>query len=191
MSQKWVRLTYASVLSLSLGCGGDGGSSALEADQIPVAHTPAGGYGENFPEPILEKCGEPLVDGAPDLRGMWRVTSVETATGPAPENHPAYRHFQRVEQCGNRLVVTAGGIIHDMRCDGTEANGVHDVLESDLRTPIVVVASYEEGVHVLRPVGIPITVKRWREGSQMVWQYLGFTARLERLGPPEADPPVL
>ena len=41
-------------------------------------------------------------------------------------------------------------------------------------------ASYEDGVHVLRPVGIPIEVTRRREGPDMVWDYLGFTARLRR-----------
>ena len=55
-------------------------------------------------------------------------------------------------------VVTAGGIIHDMRCDGTEARGGHDVAEFDHTTPITVIASYEDGVHVLRPVGLPVEV---------------------------------
>jgi hypothetical protein len=68
-----------------------------------------------------------------------------------------------------------------MRCDGTEENGVHDVAEVDKQTEIRVVATYEDGVHVLRPVGIPIEVRRWREGEAMVWQYVGFTARLRRL----------
>jgi hypothetical protein len=57
---------------------------------------------------------------------------------------------------------------------------VHDVAEFDYTTPITVVATYEDGVHVLRPVGLPIEVKRWRVGDDMMWQYLGFTARLER-----------
>ena len=68
--------------------------------------------------------------------------------------------LERVEQCGDRLVITGGGVIHDMRCDGTEANGVHDVAELDFTTPITVVSTYENYVHVLRPVGIPIEVTR-------------------------------
>ena len=147
------------------------------ADEIPVAHTPTGGYGDAFPAPVLAECTEPLVEGAPDLRGHWKVVEVEV-DGVKDPNHPVLGHEQRIEQCGNRLVVTAAGIIHDMRCDGTEANGVHDVAEFDKATPITVVASYENGVHVLRPVGIPIEVTRRREGDEMVWQYLGFTARL-------------
>jgi hypothetical protein len=70
-----------------------------------------------------------------------------------------------------------------MRCDGTEENGVNDVAEFDFATPITVVATYEDGVHVLRPVGLPIEVTRRREGDEMVWTYVGFTARLERVGP--------
>jgi hypothetical protein len=149
------------------------------ADEIPVAHTPVGGYGDDLPAPILSGCTEPLVAGAPDLRGVWQVTEVEV-NGEADPDHPVIGHVQRIEQCGNRLVVTAAGIIHDMRCDGSEANGVHDVAEFDKKTPITVVASYEAGVHVLRPVGLPIEVTRRRDGDDMIWQYLGFTARLRR-----------
>jgi hypothetical protein len=161
----------------------------VTADDIPVAHTPSGGYGDAMPEPVLKSCTEPLIEGAPDLRGMWRVFEVE-ADGAVVADHPALGHVQRVEQCGDRLVVTAGGVVHDMRCDGTEAGAVHDVAERDFTTPITVIATYESGVHVLRPVGFPIEVKRWRDGDDLIWEYLGFTARLERLGPPEMDPPA-
>jgi len=161
----------------------------LRVDDIPIAHTPVGGYGAKFPEPILAGCTEPIPDGAPDLRGMWRVVDVEVDGAPAPKTHPAYRHFERVEQCGDRLVVTAGGVIHDMCCDGTEEHGVNDVAEFDFETRITVVSAYENGVHVLRQVGIPIEVTRRRDGADMIWTYIGFTARLERLGGPEAPPP--
>lgn len=163
----------------------------LCAADIPVAHTPPRGYGDEFPAPVLARCTEPLVAGAPDLRGMWRVVAVEVDGAAAPLDHPAHRHFERIEQCGNRLVVTAGGVIHDMRVDGTEVNGVHDVLQSDFITPITVVATFEEGVHTLRPVGLPVTVTRRLEGDQMVWSYAGaFVARLERLGDPDTAPPA-
>ena len=152
-------------------------------DAIPVAHTPPGGYGDQFPEPVLAGCSTPPVDGAPDLRGTWTVVEV-VADGAVVPGHRALGHVQRIEQCGDRIVITAGGVVHDMRCDGTEENGVHDVAEFDKQTPITVVATYEDGTHVLRPVGLPIEVKRRLEGAQMIWDYLGFTARLQRLGPP-------
>ena|SRR5450755_1030075 len=155
---------------------------------IPVANTPPGGYGDTFPAPILTGCTDALAADAPDLRGVWRVVEVE-AGGHVVTDHPALGHVQRVEQCGDRLVVTAGGIIHDMRCDGSIEHGVHDVAEFDKQTPITVIASYEHGVHVLRPVGVPIEVTRHRDGADMIWNYLGFRARLRHIGPPDAEPP--
>lgn len=194
VAHRTVVLSLLGLLSLAAlaGCGEDqlAGQTGLRASEIPIAHTPAGGYGESFPDPILAQCTEPLVPGAPDLRGMWVTVAVEVNGAPAPDAHPAYAHFERVEQCGDRLVVTAGGVIHDMRCDGTEENGVHDVA-ADLRTPIVVVATYENEVHTLRPVGIPVVVTRRLDGDEMIWTYLSFTARLRRIGPPEALPPSI
>lgn len=153
----------------------------VDADDIAVAHTPPGGWTE-MPPPILEGCTEPLVTGAPDLRGMWQVVTVEI-TGEAAPDHPAVGHRQRIEQCGDRVVITAEGVVHDMRADGTERNGVQDVMQTDFTTPVHVVASFEEGVHVLRPVGVPgIEVTRRIEGNQMVWVYgPAFVARLERV----------
>jgi hypothetical protein len=154
---------------------------AVSADDIPVVHTPPGGYGEMMPPPILRACSERLVEGAPDLRGLWEVVSVEVS-GDVVTGHPAIGALQRIEQCGDRLVVSAAGIIHDMRCDGTLEHGVHDVMQTDFTTPVHVVATYENGVHVLRPNGMPIEVRRRRDGDQMVWDYVGFTARLDRIG---------
>ncbi len=160
---------------------GEGGGKPMQADDIPVAHTPPGGYGDTMPPPILSGCGEPLVAGAPDLTGIWRVVSVIHEGADVPD-HPTLSSVQRVEQCGNRLVVTGGGIVHDMRCDGTEEHGVHDVFEGDFTTQIIVVASYEDGVHVLRPVGLPgIEVTRRIEDEHMIWTYFGFEATLERI----------
>jgi hypothetical protein len=150
-------------------------------DEIPVAHTPAGGWRGEMPPPVLAGCNEQLIPGAPDLRGMWRVASVEVNGMPAPDNHPVLGLVQRIEQAGNRIVVTAGGVLHDMRCDGTAENGVNDVAERDFRTPITVVATYEDEIHVLRPIGVPVEVRRWLEGDEMVWSYPGFVARSRRV----------
>ncbi len=165
----------------------------MRINEIPVAKTPPGGW-TSWPAPVLAGCDEPLPEGAPDLRGFWQTLEV-MVDGQAVPDHPGLRHIQRVEQAGDRLVVTAAGVVHDMRCDGTLENGVHDVAEFDKATEINVVASYEDGVHVLRPHGLdlgqgtdPIEVKRWRDGEHMMWQYVGFTARLQHLGPSDADP---
>lgn len=154
-------------------------------DEIPRATTPAGGYGAEMPPPILGGRADPIPTGAPDLAGLWRVASaVDGAGTPVGDDHPILRHVERVEQSGSRVVVTSDGIIHDMVCDGTVANGVHDVMQTDFTTPIVVVAAFEDGVHVLRPDGLPgVEVRRWREGEHLMWSYhVLFTARLERVG---------
>ncbi len=46
--------------------------------------------------------------------------------GEEVSEHPDIGSAQRVEQAGDRLIVTGGGVVHDMRCDGTLENGVHD-----------------------------------------------------------------
>ena len=164
-------------------------SDAPTIDTVPVATTPAGGWTQ-WPAPFLAGCREARPAGAPDLDGYWRTFEVRSGGVVLPE-HRALGHVQRVEQRGDRVVVTGGGIIHDMRCDDTLANGVHDVAEFDKVTPIHVAAVYEDGVHVLRPQGMDIEVRRWRDGAALVWEYVGFTARLEFLAPSSTDPSVL
>jgi hypothetical protein len=149
-------------------------------DHIPVAHTPPGGYGSVMPAPILAGCTDPLVDGAPDMRGLWQVVQVDV-DGANDPSHSALGHRQRIEQCADRVVITGGGVVHDMRADGTEEHGVHDVTQFDTTTEIHVVATFERGVHVLRPVGIPVEVTRRLDGDQLVWTYPGFVARLDRI----------
>lgn len=157
------------------------------AHEIPVAHTPAGGYGDVVPSPILAGCDEPLAAAAPDLRGTWGVVAAtDDAGGSLPDDHPIRSHVERIEQAGARVVVTAGGVIHDMVADGTLEHGVHDVLAIDFTTPVHVTATFEEAALVLRPDGLPgVEVRRWREGDQLLWRYhTAFTVRMERI--PEA-----
>ena len=121
------------------------------------------------------------------MRGMWQVVD-ELVEGEPVSGHQMIGAIQRIEQAGDRVTITAAGIIHEMRCDGTEANGVNDVAEFDKQTPITVVATFDDGVHVLRPVVFPIEVRRWLDGDDLMWQYLGFTCRLVRLGSTETTP---
>jgi hypothetical protein len=152
----------------------------MHAYEIPVAKTPPGGWAE-MPAPILADCTEPLVAGAPDMRGTWRVVSVVWNDGSHPDPDPMADHVERIEQCGDRVCITSSGIVHDMRADGTAENGVNDVAAPNGRA-ISVVCTFEDGVHVLRPVGMPgVEVTRRLEGDQLVWSYGPmFTARLER-----------
>ena len=141
------------------------------ADDIPIAYTPPGGYGKSFPPPILAGCTEPLVAGAPDLRGTWRAVSATRGGAPVPAGDPLLNYTERIEQCGNRIVDCGGGTIADARADGTEENGVHDVSAFDFTTPLHVIASYENEVFVLRPVGMPgiEVTRRLDENGHMIW----------------------
>jgi hypothetical protein len=188
------------------------------ANDIPIAHTPPGGYEDRFPEPVLGACSEPLVEGAPDLRGVWRALRAEQAEesssrrlsiarflfwkalgverdrAPVPAGDRIYHYVERIEQCGNRIVDIGGGTIADARADGTEENGVHDVSAFDFETPIHVIATYENGVFVLRPVGIPwVEVTRGLDAEgHMVWHRPDLGDRivtLERIGGPCDMPP--
>lgn len=169
-------------------------TGVVMADDIPVAHTPPGGFGDTFPPPVLATCTEPLVPGAPDLRGLWKTLRAERAGTPVPPEDRIYTYVERIEQCGNRIVDMGGGTIADARADGTEDNGVHDVSAFDFVTPIHVVATYEDGVFVLRPVGIPgiEVTRRLDADGHMVWirPDLGvLTVTLERIGDGAGTPP--
>jgi hypothetical protein len=165
------------------------------ADDIPVAYTPPGGYGQSFPPPVLTRCTEPLAAGAPDLRGIWKTIRAERDGEPVPAGAYIYTHVERIEQCGNRIVDMGGGTIADARADGSAENGVHDVSAFDYTTPIHVVASYEDGVFVLRPLlvpAIPLTfpgfevTRRLDAEGHMIWRRPDqrLTVTLERVGGP-------
>lgn len=182
------RLTGVLVLVLAIGACGDGDpASGLTADQIPVAHTPPGGFGATFPEPVLARCTEPLVAGAPDLRGLWRTLQAERMGEPVAADDRIHAYVERIEQCGDRIVDMGGGTIADARADGTEENAVHDVSAFDFTTPLVVIATYESGVFVLRPAGIPgiEVTRRLDADGHMIWTRPdrgGLVVTLERDG---------
>ncbi len=138
------------------------------ADDIPVAHTPPG-YWKTMPAPVLATCTEPLSAEAVDMRGMWKVIEAKANGEPVQQMMGG---IQRIEQCGNRVVITSGGVTHDMRADGTYENGVNDIGEPSTNgAAISVAASFENGVHILRPKGMPITVERELRDGYLIWRY--------------------
>lgn len=169
------------------------------ADDIPVANTPPGGYGNSFPPPVLATCTEPLVNGAPDLRGIWKTASAKRGGKPAASDDPILHYVERIEQCGNRIVDMGGGTIADARADGTAENGVHDVSVFDYKTPIRVIASYEGNHFALRPLIIPhvnltlpglIVTRRLNPDRTLLWTRPdrgGMEVLLRRIGGPN-DP---
>lgn len=153
-------------------------------DEIPVAHTPEGGWQGEMPPPILAGCTEALHPDAPDLRGFWKAVYVER-DGVALPNHPLNKHIERVEQCGNRIVVTSEGVIHDMRADGTLENGVDDVAAADGRQRIRVAAVFNGGRLDLHPMGVdparPPLVTREIVNGEMIWCYGPFRVTMRRI----------
>jgi len=159
----------------------------LTADEIPVAHTPEGGWqGEMLP-PVLAGCTESLHPDAPDLRGLWKARLVESEDQALVE-HPLNNHIERVEQCGDRVVVTAQGVIHDMRADGTLENGVDDVAAARLDQRIRVAAVFNGGRLELHPFGVdpsrPALVTREIVNGEMVWHYGPFKVTMRRIDTP-------
>lgn len=159
------------------------GSGQLAAD-IPKGNTPGCGY-SHFPLPILRACTEPLPEDAADLRGLW--IGVTGKVG----------HVERIEQCGERTVVTAAGIIHDSGPNSTAGINTNDTEGSVLftigeqeycnRTSARMV--WNDGVLDFHVFGWgPVVVRRYLDGKQLVWEYVdGSVTRMDRLCqlPPE------
>jgi hypothetical protein len=151
--------------------------------EIPKSFTPAGGYGTEMPAPVLAGCTDALAENIPDFRGLWRAIDVQVNGVVAPPQLKVWQHVERIEQAGNRVVITAGGVVHDMYADGTFENGVNDVMAVDFKTSITVAATFENDVLVLRPRGFDgVEIKRWFDGVHLMWEYsTAFLVRLERV----------
>ncbi len=141
--------------------------TAVLANDIPVAHTPAG-YWKTFPAPVLARCTEPLVSGAPDMRGIW--------TGESNGKI----HVERIQQCGDRVVIEGDGVTHDMRADGVLAHGVDDIAFGTPR-PINVAAVFENNGLSLKPFGGPTRVTRVLKDDVLVFNYNGNVMLLHRI----------
>ena len=144
-------------------------ASLLAAD-VPTASTPEGGW-DAWPPTVLAACDEPLPLGVPDLRGVWTVGS-----------GPMKGHVERIEQAGNRVAITAGGVIHDMFADGTLAGGVNDVGVGG--AAISVAARFEEGRLNLYLNNKRLVVTRYLDGDDLVWRWGPYTSRLQRVEAP-------
>ena len=151
----------------------------LMAKDIPKGNTPGCAY-DHFPLPILRDCTEPLPEGADDIRGLWRAIS-GARTG----------HVERVEQCGERVVVTAAGIIHDYGPNSSKGLNTNDTegrvlftagnREYCMRTSASMI--WEEKVLNFYVFGWgPKVVRRYREDDLLVWEYAdGSINKMERL----------
>ena len=109
--------------------------------------------------PVLAACSEPLADDVVDMRGLWQAYTGRVG------------HIERIEQCGNRTVVTTSGVIHDFRTDGTLKNGSRDIEPPRCLNTFVSI-DYKDDVMRFHPFGLPVTiVTRRRDGDELVWTY--------------------
>ncbi len=142
--------------------------SGKTADEIPKAYTPGCGYSRT-PMPILAECTEPLAEGVVDMRGLWYGVSGWVG------------HVERIEQCGNRVVVTAYKTIHYFRVDGTLINGARDIggVCNNFNTAIHV---NDEGVMVFRLFDLFDTVSRRLIGEEMIFTFVnGVEIRTKKI----------
>ena len=142
--------------------------SGKVANDIPKAYTPACGY-KSFPMPILAECTEPLSEGVVDMRGLWLGISGRVG------------HLERIEQCGNRVVVTAHGVIHDFRADGSLKNGARDV-GATCNNFNTAIHFDEGGVMVFRLFDLFDTVFREMRKEEMIFTFIdGTETRTQRI----------
>ena len=141
--------------------------SAKTADDIPKAYTPGCGYSQ-VPKPILAECSEPLAEGIVDLRGLWQGVSGRKG------------FLERIEQCGNRVVVTGHNLIHDFRLDGTLRNGARDVGPAceNFNSAIL----FRDEVMIFRLFNLFDTVSRRMDGEDMIFTFVdGGETRAKRI----------
>ena len=75
-----------------------------------------------------EQYKEGTVDlDAPATDTGATISDLLAHSGGVAPDAPTWAHVERIEQCGDRTVVTAAGIIHDFHTDGTLRNGSRDV----------------------------------------------------------------
>lgn len=154
------------------------GSGKMAAD-IAKGNTPGCAY-DHFPLPILADCTEPLVEGADDIRGLW--IGVEGGH---------LGHVERVEQCGDRTVVTSAGIIHDsganktghFNTDDTEGSVLFTVGDKEYCNRTSASMIWRNGKLDFNVFGWgPVVVRRYMDGEQLVWEYAdGSTTRMNRI----------
>lgn len=96
-------------------------------------------------------------------------------------DHPLNWHVKRTEQCGNRVGITAGRAVHDMRADGALENGVNDVAELHLAQKIQVAPVFNNGRLDLYPgdvdpAGLQLVTREIVDG-ELAWNYAVFKVR--------------
>jgi len=113
-----------------------------------------------WPAAWLADCTEPLPPGVPDLRGLW-----------ADEGH-----VERIEQCGNLVIIVGDNYTHGGYATGEVADGVDDFAADGTCTRRIEVALAYEGNALQFRVGSVVVVTRTLEVAadgedELVWVF--------------------
>jgi len=123
--------------------------SATEIPRVNTPIVPFSYYGMTYPEPFYTDCTTPIAADIPDLRGEW-IEATVTINGAEITAQPVPRR-ERIEQCGNRILIASGGVLHEVfAADGTMFNGVNDV--DPTGQPVHLTGSFEDNVFSLTPI---------------------------------------
>ena len=149
------------------------------ARDIAKGNTPGCAY-SHFPLPILADCTEPLPPEADDIRGLWRGVAGDKIG-----------HVERIEQCGNRTVITTSGIIHDYGPNATAGPNTNDteggasfIIGNTQFCPRSSAAMiWRDKILNFHAFGWgPLVVRRYMDGDQLIWEYAdGSITRMERI----------
>jgi hypothetical protein len=133
---------------------------------------PDGGCQAAWPEPWLATCTEPLANGVPDMRGLW-----------ADEGH-----VERIEQCGNLIIIVGDNYTHGGFVTGVAEDGVNDVRADGTCSQRIQVALRFQGAalefFLSDFVAVTRTLEAAEDGTdQLVWRFgpgLPEVARMRR-----------
>ncbi len=102
------------------------------------------------------------------MRGLWQGISGRSG------------FLERIEQCGNRVVVTGHNLIHDFRLDGTLRNGAREVgLACENFNSAVL---FKDEVMTFRLFNLFDTVSRSIDGEHMIFTFVdGSKTRVKRI----------
>lgn len=153
------------------------GSGKMATD-IPKGNTPGCGY-QHFPLPVLSQCTEPLPEHADDIRGLWKAVSGRAG------------HVERVEQCGERVVITTAGVIHDggpnstggLNSNDTEGSVLFTIGNNEFCGRTSASMTWHDKVLEFNALGFgPVVVRRYKQDEQLIWEYAdGSVTKMDRI----------
>lgn len=119
--------------------------------EIPRINTPLNpfGYGNTYPNYFYTDCTTTIASGLPDLQGDWTEQAVTIGGAEFPAQ--ADIHTERIEQCGNRILIISAGVLHEVFIDDDSMyNGVNDV--NPQGQPTHASGRFENSTLILTPI---------------------------------------